>query len=64
MTIEFSWAEGQYDRLPALAADLVQRHATVIVAAGGAVTARAAPRQHGREPLVELSLQRFVELCL
>jgi putative ABC transport system substrate-binding protein len=32
VAIEYHWAEGQYDRLPAIAADLVQRHVTVIVA--------------------------------
>src|SRR4051794_29947849 len=34
VAIEFRWAENQYDRLPALAADLVRRRVTVIVASG------------------------------
>src|SRR5262249_38032050 len=34
--------EGQYDRLPALAAELVRRQVKLIVAAGGLVSARAA----------------------
>jgi ABC-type uncharacterized transport system substrate-binding protein len=33
--IEYCWAEGEYDRLPALAADLVAKHPAVIVAVGG-----------------------------
>jgi putative ABC transport system substrate-binding protein len=42
VAIEFRWAGGRYDRLPALANDLVQRKVTVIVVSGGAVSARAA----------------------
>jgi putative ABC transport system substrate-binding protein len=43
VTIEFRWAENQLDRLPALAADLVRRRVTVIVAnATATVAAKAA----------------------
>ena len=35
VTIEFRWARGDYTRLPAMAADLVNRSVTVIAAVGG-----------------------------
>jgi putative tryptophan/tyrosine transport system substrate-binding protein len=52
VTIEFHWARGQYDRLPALAADLVSRPVAVLVGVGGDVSAVAAKQATATIPIV------------
>jgi putative ABC transport system substrate-binding protein len=50
--IEYRWAEGQYDRLPAFARDLVKKGVSVIAATGSPNTARAAQAATRTIPIV------------
>jgi putative tryptophan/tyrosine transport system substrate-binding protein len=52
VTVEYRWALGEYQKLPALAADLVKRNVAVIAAVGGDVSARAAEQATTAIPIV------------
>jgi len=52
VAIQYRYADGQYDRLPALAADLVNRRVAVIVATAGTPTIRAAKAATSGIPII------------
>ena len=64
VAIEFRWAEGHYDRLPALAADLVRREVTVIFATAAGRGVQAAKAATSTIPIVFTTGRDPVEMGL
>jgi putative tryptophan/tyrosine transport system substrate-binding protein len=52
VTIEYRWARGEYETLPAIAADLLSRGVAVLVAVGGDTSAAAAKQATSTIPIV------------
>jgi len=64
LAIAFRWAEGHYDRLPALAAELVKLRVAVLFAAGGPPSALAAKNTTSTIPIVFSAVNDPVRLGL
>ena len=64
IAVVYRWANGQYDRLPALASELLDQHVAVIAATGGSVSGLAAKAATATTPIVFSSGGDAVKLGL